>query len=363
MADFFAPATVYNYMRRVYDYQVANTVRTVVRRTGKLRYIRNTDWERGVFWSAVGQAWTQTQDPTYRQGLLNYTLQTGFRPGNSPRFADDQVCIAGYMDIYPEFNQPDLLDYSRAHLDVMLNEPASGAKDWYWCDALYMAPPSFHALSKVTGEPAYAQYAHKAYWEGLEALWDEQTDLVYRDARFIPNAEGTELREANGEKIFWSRGIGWVLASFARIFRYLDPQIIPQEEQERYRSYFKRLAKAIVPYQHADGFWRASLLDPQTFPNPESSATALITYGLAWGYNQGLLDESYLPYIAKGWQGLTTAVHPNGMLGWVQLPAFNPRPVQFTDNIEYGAGAFLLAGCEVAQINSAALAAALQEKA
>lgn len=352
MTNIFNPQVVYNLMRQVYDYQVHNLVRTVVRRTGKLRYIQDTDWERGVFWAATAQAWTETQDAVYLTGLKDYSLHTGFRPGPQPRYADAQVCIQAYLDIYPEFAQEDLLTYSLAHIDYMVNNPRPGNEDWFWCDALFMAPPSFFGLSKIIGDRKYADYAHKAYWESFNALWDAETNLVYRDARYIPNKEQSELREANGEKVFWTRGLGWVLASVPRIFRYLDSSNSTDEQSKaQFLDYFKKLAKAIAVYQHEDGFWRASILDPQSFPAPESSGTALLTYGLAWGYNQGHLDESYLPIIIKGWQALIQSIHPNGMIGWVQLPAFNPRPVKFSDNIEYGAGAFLLAGCEIAKLD------------
>lgn len=344
----FTKESVAQAMRAVYDWQAANQTRSVQRRSGKIRFIKDTDWERGVFWSCVANAWTLTKDPEYLKGLTNYTLHTGFRPGPLPRFADDHVCIQAYMDVYPEFAVGDILDYSRKALDLMVENPQPGQVDWYWCDSLFMAPPSFHALSKVTGDDKYTQYAETAFWEALDHLWDPETDLVYRDARYIPNDEGSELREANGEKVFWSRGIGWVLAAVPRILRY-----VPQDyaATEKYLEMFKKLAAQVVKYQHEDGFWRTSLLDPASFPAPESSATALFVYGLAWGIAQGHLDrDTYLPYVVKGWQALLGSIHPNGMIGWVQLPAFNPRAVAFEDNIDYGAGAFLLAGCAVYEL-------------
>lgn len=332
-------------MRRVYDWQRANQTRYVIRRTGKKRFLKNTDWERGVFWSAVSHAWLETQDPAYLEGTLNYTLQTGFRPGPLQRFADDQVCIQAYLDVWPTFGDQEILEYQQASFDVMVNEPKPGRVDWYWCDSLFMAPPSFFSFAKVANKPEYREYAHQAFWDSIEHLWDPETNLVYRDARYIPNAEGTELREANGEKVFWSRGLGWVLAAVPRLLRHVPKD---WEHTQKYVDLFVKLAKAVAPYQHADGFWRASLLDPQTFPAPESSATGLFAYGLAWGVNNGYLDaKEFGPVVEKAWAALESAVHPSGMLGWVQLPAFNPREVKFEHNIDYGAAAFLLAGIEV----------------
>ncbi|TPW88722.1 glycoside hydrolase family 105 protein, partial [Proteus mirabilis] len=157
--------------------------------------------------------------------------------------------------------------------------------------------------------------------------------------------QGNEMREANGEKVFWSRGIGWVLASIPRILQYMPDDY---HERDRYITLFKQLARSILDYQHEDGFWRTSLLDPDNFPAPESSATALFCYGLAWGINQGELNkEEYFPALHRAWSALQSCIHDNGMIGWVQLPAFNPREVKFEHNMDYGAGAYLLAGSEV----------------
>lgn len=52
-------------MKRVYRYQAENQTRSVVRRSGKTRFIKDTDWERGVFWSCVAAAWKATGDTEY----------------------------------------------------------------------------------------------------------------------------------------------------------------------------------------------------------------------------------------------------------------------------------------------------------
>ena len=97
-------------MKRVYDYQAQNQTRSVLRRSGKTRFIKDTDWERGVFWSCVSAAWLATDDHDYADGVLNYALHTGFRTGPNARFADDHVCCQAYLDIYSLINQEEALD-------------------------------------------------------------------------------------------------------------------------------------------------------------------------------------------------------------------------------------------------------------
>ncbi|GHA62503.1 glycoside hydrolase family 105 protein [Photobacterium aphoticum] len=332
---------ILNQMKRVYCWQRDNRTRYVIRSTGKKRFLKATDWERGVFWLSVADAWQATGDDEYLQGLLDFSLNTGFRPGPLPRFADDHVCIQAYLPLYSHFDIPEALEYGKSALDIMLTEPKPGREDWWWCDSLFMAPPVFAGFSSLTGDRKYIDYMDKAWWDAVDSLYDPETGLYFRDKRYIPVGDGNELREANGEKVFWSRGIGWVLAAIPRILAFM-PADYPSRPQ--YLAMFSALAEQVVKYQQQDGFWRTSLLDPESFPSPESSATSLFCYGLAWGIQQGHLDRDvYLPVVENAWSALESCIHDNGMLGWVQLPAYNPRDVKFEHNIDYGVGAFLLA--------------------
>jgi len=108
------------------------------------------------------------------------------------------------------------------------------------------------------------------------------------------------------------------------------------------------MAVKIASLQQADGTWRASLLDPASYPAKETSGTAFYTYALAWGINHGLLDKAtYVPVVWKAWNALAGAVHPGGKLGYAQQIGAAPGHVTYEDTEVYAVGAFLLAGCEV----------------
>ena len=113
------------------------------------------------------------------------------------------------------------------------------------------------------------------------------------------------------------------------------------------------MARVLVAVQGEDGLCRSSLLDPDEYPIPESSGSGFFTYGLAWGVNHGLLDRAtYLPAVRRGWAGLTWALQPSGKLGWVQQIGYDPRSVTADDSMEYGTGAFLMAGSEVLKLGA-----------
>jgi rhamnogalacturonyl hydrolase YesR len=95
------------------------------------------------------------------------------------------------------------------------------------------------------------------------------------------------------------------------------------------------------------------LLDPQNYDLPEMSGSALITYGLAWGVNQGILDRKvYRPVIARAWSGMLGHVYADGRLGCVQQTGAEPAPFKATSSYTYGVGAFLLAGSEIRGMES-----------
>jgi rhamnogalacturonyl hydrolase YesR len=108
----------------------------------------------------------------------------------------------------------------------------------------------------------------------------------------------------------------------------------------------------IASIQQADGLWRTSLLDPDSYPGGEVSGSSFFCYALAWGINHGLLDKAtFLPTVKKAWIGLNDCVFEDGRLGWVQPIGDNPMKNFSKDSWEvYGTGAFLLAGSEVIKL-------------
>lgn len=331
-------------MKKVYLWQQAHPVRFVIRSKGNRRYLKATDWERGVFWSCVATAWCKTQDDVYLQGLENYTLNTGFRPGPLTNFADDQVCIQAYLEVYQVLDCEDAIQYATKALQPMLSSGQAGREIWWWADALFMSAPVLARFGAYTGQSEYWQRLDQYWWDTVEFLYDPQTGLYFRDKRYMPEPLGENIREKNGEKVFWARGVGWILAAIPRILSWL-PEHHPS--YQRYIEMYQKLAEKIVNYQFDDGLWRTSLLDAESFPEPETSASALFCYGLAWGINRNILAKQYQPYVIRAWQGLTQCVNEQGKLGWVQLPAYNPRRVSKEHNIDYGAGVFLLAATEM----------------
>ena len=210
---------------------------------------------------------------------------------------------------------------------------------WWWCDALYMAPPAWSHLYKITGDTKYLAYLDHHWWLTAQYLYDPDEHLYYRDASFIGK------KESNGKKVFWSRGEGWVMGGLARILQDI-PKGYPS--RAKYEQQFKEMAARIASLQGDDGLWRSGMLDPDAYVLPENSGSAFFTYALAWGVFSGTLDSAtYAPVVAKAWKGLVSHIHADGRLDCVQQTGSGPAHYKASSSYVYGVGAFLLAGREV----------------
>jgi unsaturated rhamnogalacturonyl hydrolase len=292
-------------------------------------------WPDAVFYIGVSAALQATGDEDYRQALEKWGQSVNWSLGPRPRHADDMAAGQVYLELCAREGGPERIAAIRARVDAFLASPQPGHTDWSWCDSFFMAPPVFVRLSDATGDAHYREAMHPLFQDAIAALWDEPSHLFYRDQRFKKEAP----------LVFWARGNGWVLAGLARVMEGLPAG---DAARPRYEELFKTLAASIVKLQGEDGAWRADLLHPQTFPQPESSGTALFAYGLAWGVNHGLLARTeYAPVVLKAWTALKRMQLPNGQLGSVQPKGDHPVATKPTDTAPYGGGAFLLLGAEL----------------
>lgn len=344
-------------MRKVCDWQWAHlserkpratTKPTVVAVPGRRRFHHIPDppdrgWVRNVFFLGDIALYQQTHDrAAYLAPVLRIAERNGWQPGPNFRFADDLAIGQTYLALNALDTSTSNLAPLRERLNkILAASPISGRRDWWWCDSLFMAPATFAGLSAETGDPAYLNWMDKQFWDSVSFLYDPAEHLFFRDKSFF------HRREPNGQPVFWGRGNGWVLAGVARILKYM-PADYPS--RPKYVSLLRTLAKRIAPLQQPDGFWRSSLLDPDAYPQGESSGTALLAYGMELGINEKVLSaNTFQPTVDRAWNALAGAVDSSGRLHWTQRPGSHPVIVKSSDTAEYGAGAMMLLGCEMAK--------------
>jgi rhamnogalacturonyl hydrolase YesR len=202
-----------------------------------------------------------------------------------------------------------------------------------------MAPPAWVRMTAATGEAKYADFAVTNWWKTSDYLYDKTEHLYFRDSTYFKKAE------ANGRKVFWSRGNGWVMGGLVRMLQYLPAN---HPSRSRFETQLREMAAAVLACQQPDGLWRASLLDPASFPAKETSGTGFYTYALAWGVNQGLLERGkFTPAVLAAWSALGGCVQADGKLIHVQPVGADPKKFDENATEPYGVGALLLAGREI----------------
>lgn len=311
-------------------------------------------WTRGVYYEGLMALYQIDKEKKQYDYAVDWSEkhQWAMRSGNATRNADDQTCGQTYIDLYQIEKKPERIKNIKTSIDSMLK--TDRINDWTWVDALQMAMPVFAKLGaqyqdKAYFERMYQMYFHTKTVEG-GGLYNPKEHLWWRDKDFV-----LPYKEPNGENCYWSRGNGWVFAALVKVMEIMP---VKEAHQPEYHKTFKEMAAALLPLQREDGFWNVSLKDPNHFGGKETTGTALFVYGLAWGINNGVLDaKTYRPVLLKAWNAMVKdAVHPNGMLGFVQGTGKEPKdsqPVSYTnipDFEDYGLGCFLLAGSQVYQL-------------
>ncbi|WP_329535734.1 glycoside hydrolase family 88 protein [Streptomyces sp. NBC_01450] len=316
-------------------------------------------WANATFFSGLLALQRLTGSPRYLAYARNWAEKHayGLNGGVTTRHADNHNVGQAYLDLYeiePEESKISAIEES-LHRMVYTDQPDKN-DDWWWDDALHMAMPPFARIGALRGDPQYWQklyalYDHTKRVEGGPGLYDDATGLWYRDKRFLPGLPGAILSPA-GKPVVWSRGNGWVAGGHAKTLKALPPG---ERHTGEYSDTLVRLVTAVAGIQRTDGFWNVNLADATHLPGPETSGTSFFLYGTSYAIRAGLVDRrAYVPVAARAWNGLvTTAVHPDGFLGYVQNVGDRPessQPVTYDSTANFGVGAFLLAGTELARL-------------
>ncbi len=312
------------------------------------------EWHNGAFYAGVFSAYKTTGSKRIYKAIYDMGESVRWQPGKLWYDADSHVIGQTYIDMYRLSKEEKMIRPVIDTMNVFMERPfpSRGIRKipWWWCDALFMAPPVLVKLGTTLNEEKYLKLNDQLYRQAYDLLYDQDEKLFARDLRYVWSYTEEDLKESNEEKIFWSRGNGWVMGGLVRIIEEL-----PETYQERnfYIELFKEMSQKIAAIQQPDGLWRASLLDPEAYPGGEASGSGFFTYGIAWGINKGILSrEKYLPAVKNAWKALCGLQHKDGMIGWVQPVGADPRKDFSTESWEvYGTGAFLLAGSEMIKLN------------
>ena len=261
-------------------------------------------WQTGLA-PLVSERRSATQHPQYDAflGRMRAFLRT------NPRFADGA--------------------YYRRGKGMMTDDP-------------YMTVPFLVREWKAAGDPA--------------RLDDAVAQVLGTHARLLDPRQGLlrhlwDLKTAKPAGEFWGRGNGWTVLAHVELLSFL-PDDHPRRP-EVLAAFVRHMAGLRAVADPAGG-WHQVLDHPESWL--ETSATGMITYGMARGVNEGWLDPSYAQTARLGWKALQAKVTPEGDLVDVcastdtgDLAYYVKRPRLQGDL--HGFGSFLLAGAEIVRMN------------
>jgi len=297
-------------------------------------------WDFGVLDIGLMAASRTLHDRSYSQYVASVGEHFAWKLERTTRPADDFAIAQAFLELYRSSHQQEQIAPLHGQFDdavALLNDPEKPA--WWWCDALFMAPPAGVELSEITSDNTYNAYVDREWGKTEKLLYDKQKHLFSRDASYL------NKREKNGEKVFWSRGNGWVMAGIVRVL-----ETLPSDDPLRphYIALLREMAAEVASLQGSDGLWRPGLLDAASYPLPEVSGSAFFTYAIAWGISHRILNpDIYLPIVERAWAGILTHVYADGRLGSIQPIGEAPAEYTASSSYNFGVGAFLLAGSEL----------------
>jgi rhamnogalacturonyl hydrolase YesR len=307
------------------------------------------DWIQGPFINGMMAIGRLPGGEKYIKAVHNIGLQEKWGVINSRWRANDLCTSQSWIEMFEIKKKPVMFATVRKELDQIMDSISKqddrlecnekNCMKWSWCDALYMAPPTFARMGKVTGEQKYYDFLHRWWWKVSAYYYEPEEHLYYRDQNYFTR------HEPNGARIFWSRGNGWVMGGLVRVLQYLpahDPY------RPKYEQQLREMCLKLKAIQGQDGLWHSGLLDPEAHKQDETSGSAFFVYGMAYAINEGIVEkEAFNEPVMKAWNSLCNYVKPDGRFTGIQ--PIGDAPVVYDENFSmpYGVGAFLQAASEI----------------
>lgn len=224
------------------------------------------------------------------------------------RHVDYSVLGAVPLEIYIETKGPKYLELGKSFADTQWEalppdvQVSQGVKPGdlppgltpetrFWVDDMYMSTILQVQAFRATGDSKYLDRAALEMVAYLDKL--QQPNGLFFHAPDVP--------------FFWGRGDGWFAAGMAEMLRSLP---VNHPKRARILESYRKMMKALLANQGADGMWRQLIDHAEAWP--ETSSTGMFTFGMITGVKNGWLDENtYGPAARKAWIALVGYIDQN----------------------------------------------------
>jgi len=168
-----------------------------------------------------------------------------------------------------------------------------------WADDLYMSVPFLARMGELTGDNAYLDDAVRQVLQQADRLFIPEKGLF---------DHGWNVTSADYDpRFYWGRANGWTVMAMAELLSVLPPD---HPGRDQVLHLYRSLLRSAAELQDGTGFWHNMLDKTDTFL--ETSCTAMFTYGIAKGINEGWISHVYGPVAQTGWNAVATRVLDSG---------------------------------------------------
>ncbi|HWJ77112.1 MAG TPA: glycoside hydrolase family 88 protein [Niallia sp.] len=326
-------------------------------------------YHQGVFLSGMEKCWRLTKKDQYFEYIKRWVDSHVLDDGTVTKLkADELDDIQPGVLLFNLYEQTGDERYKKALYNIVpllktLKKNPSGGfwhKEHYenqmWLDGLYMGGPVAVQFAHTFGESEYADMITQQALLLEKHTKDPETGLLYHgwdETKVAPWADpitGTAPE-------FWGRAIGWVPVGLLEIFDSLPED---HKDKEALTQTLQNLTLALTNYQDSDtGLWYQVIDKGHLADNwLETSCSCLFVQAIAKAVRLGYLDEKYLDYAWKGYQGVIDTLKfdkdGNVIIGNICIGTgigdyahYIARPT--SENDLHGAGAFILMCVEMSQ--------------
>ena len=180
-----------------------------------------------------------------------------------------------------------------------------------WLDGLYMGGPLICKYADMFGQPEYFDIAAAQALLMQEKTRDAKSGLWYHAYDCERTADWADKITGCSPE-FWGRSLGWVPIAILEELDYIPPE---HNKYEVLCQSVKEMLVAICEFQQEDGRWYQVVDKAQQAGNwPETSCTCLFTAALCKAVRKHILDEKYLKFAQKGYEGIIKNLTWNGNL-------------------------------------------------
>jgi rhamnogalacturonyl hydrolase YesR len=168
-----------------------------------------------------------------------------------------------------------------------------------WADDLYMSVPFLANMGVLTGEDKYFDDGAKQILQMAERLYIPEKELF---------DHGWSVTSGDYDpRFYWGRANGWTMMAMAEL---LD--VMPEDHKDRDKilHLYRSMVRSLAGFQDGSGFWHNMLDKTNTYL--ETSCTAMFTFAIAKGINEGWINHVYGPVALTGWNAIKTRVLENG---------------------------------------------------